>query len=244
MPAALRIFHDRTEAGEELAAVLRQRPRPRALVLGIPRGGAEVAYRIAEALHAEFSLLVVRKLPYPDNPECGFGAIAEDGATYFVPGADQGLPRELVARIVREQGDEVRRRMAALREGLPLPPLQGRPVILVDDGVAMGSTTQAAVLCCRNLGAARVTVAAPVASRHACAALQSVADEVVILSLPPSFHAVAEAYRDWYDVPDEEVRAIMHQAAQARLLAACAADPPVSSIVPKTSCTALGRWRG
>jgi putative phosphoribosyl transferase len=206
------VFRDREEAGKQLGTALSRYKRTGSLVLGIPRGGAEVAWQVALALASEFSILVVRKLPFPDNPESGFGAIAEDGTVYLHPVAHRDVPRGLVERIVREQREEVLRRVRILRANRPLPDLRGRHVILVDDGIAMGSTTRAAVECCRNLGARRVIVAAPVASPHAIAALREVADEVVVLLAPPFFRAVAEIYAHWYDVPDTEVVAILEKA--------------------------------
>lgn len=212
-------FRNRTDARSRLAEALDPYRGSGALVLGIPRGGAEVAYIAARALLLKFTILVVRKLPFPDNPEAGFGAVAEDGTVYLVPGASHGLPQDVVARIAREQRAEIVRRIDALRGGRSLPDIRGRHVILVDDGIAMGSTTQAALWCCRNRGAGTITVAAPVASPAARRSLDASADETVVLSSPPSFRAVAEAYETWYDVPDREVVAIMSEAQASGILA-------------------------
>jgi len=213
------MFENRTDAGRQLGAALSQHQGSQPLVLAIPRGGVEVAYQVAIGLAADLSLVVVRKLPFPDNPEAGFGALAEDGSLYFLPGANQRLPPSVILGIVQEQQAEVARRVEVLRGGDPLPELRRRHVILVDDGIAMGSTTQAAVKCCRSLGASRVTVAAPVASPGARTSLEASADEVVVLLCPSFFRAVAEFYRDWYDVPDQEVIGIMADARQSGLLA-------------------------
>jgi predicted phosphoribosyltransferase len=199
------MFDDRDDAGRQLGVALQRHAGRDCLVIGIPRGGVTVGLRVAEALAAKFTLLVVRKLPFPDNPESGFGAIAEDGTIFLMPGAANGMEEDEINRIIAHQQAEVKRRIKALREGQPLPDLRGRQVILVDDGIAMGSTTMAATLCCRHLGAARVTVAAPVASFAARHLLAPAADEVVVLLAPPAFHAVAQFYRHWYDVPDREV---------------------------------------
>jgi putative phosphoribosyl transferase len=213
------MFSDRADAGRQLGAALKKYKGADSLVLGIPRGGVEVAYYVAGALAVQLSIIVVRKLPYPDSPEAGFGAVAEDGSLYFVPGADRTLAQSLIDSIVQRQCQEVARRIEALRNGHPLPDLRNRHIIVVDDGIAMGSTTQAAVRCCRNRGANRVSVAAPAASPHACAELAGVADEIVTLLSPPWFRAVADFYQNWYDVSDNEVVDIMKAAEKSGLLA-------------------------
>ena len=219
------MFRDRSDAGERLGAALIRHKGTRSLVLGIPRGGVAIAYEVARAIASTFSILVVRKLPFPDNPEAGFGAVAEDGALYLIPGAGEEIPQSLVDLTIRQQQVEVIRRVKTLRGGQPLPDLRSRPVILVDDGIAMGSTMQAAVMCCRHLGASRVTVASPVASPSARAELSASADELVVLFTPSFFRAVAEFYEQWYDVPDGEVADIMSDAAAAGLLATPAPRP-------------------
>ncbi|MFO7871455.1 MAG: phosphoribosyltransferase family protein [Kiritimatiellia bacterium] len=211
------LFNDRTDAGSALAGQLRSHAEKSSLVLGIPRGGVEVGYRVAKDLDLQFSIIMVRKLPFPDNPEAGFGAIAEDGSVYMHPLA--GVPKSTADGVAREQRAEVSRRISALRQGRSLPDLKDRHVILVDDGIAMGSTTQAALMCCRGNKAARVTVAAPVASPDARAALEETADDVVVVLKPSFFRAVADYYRHWYDVPDAEVIDIMSEADSAGLLA-------------------------
>ncbi len=211
-------FKDRSDAGHQVGLALKAYGDKGPLVLGIPRGGVEVAYQAARLCNADFSILIVRKLPFPDNPEAGFGALAEDGSLYLIPDAERAIPRSVVENIVQAQRTEVRRRVEVLREGRKLPSLAGRNVVLVDDGIAMGSTTQAAVLCCRNLHAAHITVAAPVASPRAVDALYPVADRVIALHAPDAFRAVAAFYQNWYDVPDDEVIRILRMAEQEALL--------------------------
>lgn len=212
------MFTDRRDAGTQLGEALRETRGDRTpLVLGIPRGGVEVAYHVARILGGTLSLLVVRKLPFPDNPEAGFGAVAEGGRMYLVPDYSAGIRQALMNRIIEEQKAEVARRVETLRNGDPLPALDGRDVLLVDDGIAMGSTTQAAVLCCRQKGARHVAVAAPVASPAARTGLEAAADEVYTLLTPPFFRAVAAFYRNWYDVSDEEVADIVGQAREEGL---------------------------
>ncbi len=206
------MFEDRKDAGEKLGAALEAYRGKDAVVLAIPRGGVEVGFYVAEYLQLPLSVVVVRKLPFPDNPEAGFGAIAEDGSVYFIKRYASELPHIMIKSIVEQQKKEVKRRIEVFRGEKPLPQISGRTVIIVDDGIAMGSTTQAAVLMCRNKNAGTIVVASPVASPSAARELERTADEVVILERPAIFFAVAEFYRNWYDVPDQEVLGFIEKA--------------------------------
>lgn len=199
------MFKDRKDAGRKLAVALQKYQNTDALVLAIPRGGVELGCEIAKALHCEFSMLICRKLPYPHDPESGFGAIAEDGSLYINSLAASYVPQSDIERIIDEQAREIQRRIMTLRNGQPLPPIKGRTVILVDDGIAMGSTMHAAVSLCKKQGAAKIIVAVPVAGREAIQAFSALADEIVVLESPRDFHAVAQVYENWYDVSDAEV---------------------------------------
>lgn len=199
------MFKDRKDAGQKLAVALEPYAGCEGIVLGIPRGGVEVGHYVAEHLNLPLSMAVVRKLPFPGNPEAGFGAVAEDGSVYLQPWEADMIPPDIYKRILKEQTQEMLRRIQVLREGKPLPPITDKIVILVDDGIAMGSTMQAAVLLCRNQKAAKVIAASPVASPSAVQMLQKQVDEAVILETPRYFQAVAQFYQHWYDVPDEEV---------------------------------------
>jgi putative phosphoribosyl transferase len=203
------MFDDRRDAGKQLAGALADYKGKNVVVLAIPRGGVEVGYPVAKALGADFSLVVVRKLPFPDNPEAGFGAIAEDGSTVILEYARYGLLRDTVERVIDFQREEIRRRIKVLRGGEPLPDLAGKTVILIDDGIAMGSTMRAAIKLCRNQAAGRVVVAVPVTGERAAREIGDLVDEIVILEKPPFFRAVAQVYRNWYDVSDREVLQIM-----------------------------------
>lgn len=207
--ASTQMFDDRRDAGQQLARRLTHHHDSSAIVLAIPCGGVEIGYQVATTLGVDFDLIVVRKLPMPGNPEAGFGAIAEDGSTVMVPGAEEQFGPDAVQRVSREQRQEIRRRIRELRNGNPLPDVEGRRVILTDDGVAMGSTMRASIACCRNRGAGAVTVAVPVAGPRVVPALQEEADGVVAVTSPPGFRAVAQVYRRWRDVTDEEVLEIM-----------------------------------
>ena len=199
------MFENRNDAGEKLARALEKYRDEEALVLAIPKGGVEVGYKVAKFLNSDFSIIISRKLPYPDNPEAGFGAMAEDGSTFIIDYAAHGLSSDTITRIIKEQNQEIKRRITTLRGGKPLPEIAGRTIILVDDGIAMGSTMQAAISLCKNKKAKRIVVASPVAGRSTTAELAEIVDEVVILEKPVFFRAVAQVYANWYDVSDEEV---------------------------------------
>ncbi len=209
------IYRDRKDAGRHLAQALLHYREEHPVVLAIPRGGAELGFEVARALDADFDLLIARKLPFPDNPESGFGAIAEDGSLYIIEEAARYLGEGTIRRIIGQQ-QEIVRRIRRLRGGRELIPIEGRTVILVDDGIAMGSTMHAAIAYCKRHGAKKIVVAAPVTSFRVKAQLERIVDDVVILQTPPDFHAVASVYANWYDVSDEEVLAIMQEWAQYR----------------------------
>ncbi|MCL5036077.1 MAG: phosphoribosyltransferase [Chloroflexi bacterium] len=203
------MFDSREYAGKRLGEALSKYKNKNVLVLALARGGVEVGYEVAQHLDADLAVLIVRKLPFPDNPESGFGAIAEDGSTYINENAARFVPPEVMRSIVQEQVDEINRRITSLRNGKPLPDMTGRTVILVDDGIAMGSTMMASIKLCRNKKAGKVIVAVPVAGRDTAKQIKKLVDELVVLDTPDYFHAVAQVYRDWYDVPDMEVRSVM-----------------------------------
>ena len=206
------MFKDRKDAGTKLGEALVEYSGADTMVLAIPRGGVEIGFEVAKALGAPLSLIIARKLPFPDNPESGFGAVAEDGSTWFVPNFKSVLAQDVVEEIISGQIAEIRRRVDILRAGMDLPAMTDRTVILVDDGIAMGSTMRASVKCCRSQGAGKVVVAAPVTGRDTARDMDSIADDAVILKIPPIFRAVAQVYQNWYDVPDSEVLKIMQYA--------------------------------
>ncbi|MBD3379005.1 MAG: phosphoribosyltransferase [Candidatus Omnitrophica bacterium] len=205
------MFEDRKDAGTRLGQALAEYKGTGALVLAIPRGGVEVGYYVARELEAEFSVIITRKLPFPDQPEAGFGAIAEDGSVFIMEGALKWVDPDSVERITRRQKEEIARRKEVFRGGEDIPPLEGRHIILVDDGIAMGSTVRASLLMLRNCGAGRVTVASPVAGPSVASYVNEIADELVVLEKPHDFSAVAQVYRNWHDVTDEEASAFLEQ---------------------------------
>lgn len=203
------MFEDRKDAGEKLAKALERYRNKKALVLAIPKGGVEVAYYVAKYLNADFSLLISRKLPFPDNPESGFGAIAEDGSVFINKEAAQWLSKEEIEKIKKGQTQEIKRRIKILRGDRPLPEISGRTIILIDDGLAMGSTMRAAIELCKNKKAKKIIVAVPVSSKEVKQEISKLVDEIIVLETPDFFQAVAQVYKNWYDVSDEEVINIM-----------------------------------
>lgn len=203
------MFKDRKDAGRKLATALMRYKEKDAVVLAIPRGGVEVGCEVAKALKVPFSVLVTRKLPFPDEPETGFGAIAEDGSIVLLEGAASWLPEDTIERIKKEQICEIKRRVAVLRSGQPPPDIGKKTVMLVDDGLATGSTMLAAIGYCRNKKAAKIIVAVPIAGEEAARLVDEAADMVIILEKPAYFRAVSQGYENWYDMPDEETANIL-----------------------------------
>lgn len=207
-----RVFRDRRHAGESLAGMLEALRGSDAIVLAIPAGGVPVAAEIARRLALPLDLAVVSKALLPWTTEAGFGAVAFDGSAWIDEEAVRafGLSRADVARSVAAAREKVTRRVARLRGVKPMPALADRAAILVDDGIAAGSTMRAAIEALRKLGAKRVAVAVPTALDRSARTIASLADEVFVANLRhgASF-AVADAYEEWYDVSEEEVAALI-----------------------------------
>ncbi len=199
------MFLDRKDAGEKLAKALHNYKNQDVIIFAIPKGGVEVAYEVSKYLNAQLSLLISRKLPLPSNPEAGFGAIAEDGSIFIFNDTYSRLSEEIVKKIVIEQKKEIERRIKVLRDGNPLPNIANRTVILVDDGLAMGSTMRVAIKLCKNKEARKIIVAVPVAGSRVAEEIARLVDEIVVLEKPEFFQAVAQVYINWYDVKDSEV---------------------------------------
>lgn len=206
-------FADRGEAGAALARALapQHTPDTGTVVLALPRGGVPVAVPVAEALGAPLDLLMVRKLGHPARPEFAVGAIADIGGQ-VVTVDDRAAHRTAVSdadfdAVHRAELAELYRREKAYRRGRTARPVAGTHVIVVDDGLATGSTTAAAVAALRSRAPARITVAVPVGSAEAVARLERVADAVVCLRTPEPFYGVGQGYRDFAPVTDDAVRA-------------------------------------
>jgi len=205
------IFRDRLDAGERLAAALqRYRDAPGTVVLGIPRGGVVVARAIAVALHLPLGICPVRKLGAPENPELAIGGVDDQGVVVL----DHKLSRHLgladddLLDAATRQREELQQWLAALGSNV-VPPLEGRTVILTDDGVATGYTAQAGLESVRRRGAQRVVLAVPVAPPDTAAGLASQVDELVCLVTPEPFYAVGNFFEEWPQVTDDEVQALL-----------------------------------
>ena len=207
------VFHDRRDAGRQLGRALRDYERANPLVLGLPRVGVPVADEVAIALHAPLDVVIVRKLGSPMNPECGFGAVGEGGALVTDEGArrEVGVGDEEYRRIIGRERAEIERRIALYRENRPMLDVTGRTVIVVDDGLATGSTASAAISVLRHLGARRIVLAGPTGSAQAVELLRSRADEVLCLQTPEWFRAVGAQYEDFAQTTDHEVIEILRQ---------------------------------
>lgn len=203
------MFKDRKEAGNKLALKLDKYKNQNVLVLAIPRGGVEIGFEVAVYLNSDFDILVSRKLPIPYNPEAGFGAIAEDGSTYINKDASLWVQKNEIERIKKEQINEIKRRIEVLRGGRPLTAVESRVVILIDDGLAMGSTMRASIQYCRNKNAKKIIVAVPVSGEDVFYEIKQLVDEAHVLEMPYNFMAVAQAYLNWYDITDEDVIELM-----------------------------------
>jgi putative phosphoribosyl transferase len=204
-----RVFADRQEAGIEVGKMLERKYKNRnVLILGIPSGGVAVAYEIAGLLHGDLSVIITKKLPYPLNEELAIGAAAEDGSVYLTSYA-RSINEELVRAILKNQLREIQSRVQRFRGGKSLPDMKNRIVIIVDDGIATGSTIIPAIKLCKRRHAAMVIVAAPVCGHDRIAAIDSLADEVVVPEQPEIFFAVEQAYDDFHQFSDEEVTRLL-----------------------------------
>ena len=200
------LFVDRREAGRRLAAELEDLRGDEVVILGIPRGGVEIAAEVADALGAPLDVVIPRKVGAPGNPELGLGAVAE-GLEVLDERLVRmlGVPDDYLRREIAEQQEEIERRQAAYRSGRAPVDLEGKVAVVVDDGVATGGTAAAALRWAGKRGARRVILAVPVAPREAVHRLSGEADEVRTLETPEPFYAVGQWYVDFPQVSDERV---------------------------------------
>jgi predicted phosphoribosyltransferase len=205
-------FHDRIDAGRRLAEQLDRFARqPDVVVLGLPRGGIPVAKEVAARLGVPLDVFLVRKLGVPGHSELAMGAIAEGGVEVLSRDLihQLGIPDALVERVAARERLELERRDALYRGNRGAVPVRDRTVILVDDGLATGSTMQAAILALRQRAPKRIIVAVPVGAQETCQALAQSADEVVCVATPEPFNAVGLWYDDFSQTTDEEVRRLL-----------------------------------
>ena len=209
-------FRDRKDAGQKLAAQLVQfRNNPNVVVLGLPRGGVPVAAEAARALAAPLDVFVVRKLGVPQHEELAFGAIASGGVRVLDAAIveELAIPDTALDAVIEREIKELDRRELVYRRAMPALDVKDRIVILVDDGIATGSSMRAGLEALRKLGPAKIVVAVPVASPHAIRELSKLAGEIVCLSAPEDFTAVGQWYADFQSTTDEEVTAALESAA-------------------------------
>src|SRR5271157_500833 len=209
------VFADRDDAGRRLAARLGYLRGEPVVVLGLPRGGVPVAFQVAQALGAPLDVIVVRKLGVPFQPELGMGAVGEDGVRVINPEVvhASGVSEDELAAVQAREQAAVQARAARYRVRRPREPLNGRVAVVVDDGIATGSTARAACQVVRAHGASRVILAVPVAPRSSLALLAETADELVCLATPEPFFAVGQFYRNFSQTSDEEVVELLERAA-------------------------------
>jgi putative phosphoribosyl transferase len=210
----LYVFEDRAEAGRLLAGRLREYERSDGLVFGIPSGGVPVASQISDALGLPMDILIVRKIQVPGNPEAGFGAVGPGGEVIFNERllSYLGLTEDQVRSQVDKTLANIEKRNILFRSGKPYPPLTYKTVIVADDGLASGYTMLAAVRFIRKKAPEKIVVAVPTGSRATIDLVLPEADKIVCLNARKSFpFAVADAYRNWYDLSEEEVLGILRK---------------------------------
>lgn len=208
-------FADRSEAGRQLAERLsRYEGKPEVLVLGLPRGGLPVAYEVASALKQPLDLFLVRKLGVPSEPELAMGAIASGSVRILNREVVEALhiPEEMIREVTQAEEQELARRERLYRDDLPAPALTGKTVILVDDGIATGSTVRSAVSAIKKQGPDRLIIAAPTVAASTFRELQGEVDEVVAVIVPESFYAVGQWYVNFSQTTDEEVKELLARA--------------------------------
>jgi predicted phosphoribosyltransferase len=209
------IFEDRTEAGDVLAKHLSHLAhRSDTLVLGLPRGGVPVAYEVARELGAPLDIFLVRKLGVPGQEELALGALASGNVRVLNDAVvrELGIPEETIEAITRREQLELQRREHEYRGHRPPLDVRGKIVILIDDGLATGSTMRAAAQALRQMGPARIVVAVPIASAVTCNRIRSEADEVICVNTPEDFFAVGQWYRHFEQTTDGEVRDLLERA--------------------------------
>jgi putative phosphoribosyl transferase len=209
-------FLDRADAGRRLAAALRHHARTRnLLVLALPRGGVPVAYEVARALEAPLDLMLVRKLGVPGQEELAMGAIASGGIRVISEDVVRALdiPEREIAAVAANEQHELDRRERAYRVTRPRADVRGKAIILVDDGLATGSTMRAAIAALRAQQIERLIVAVPVAASESCAELRGEIDEMVCVHTADPFLSVGHAYQDFSQMSDEEVRELLRRSA-------------------------------
>lgn len=212
-------FSDRVDAGKRLALALSKLTFRKGIVLAIPRGGVVVGYEIANVLNLPLDVIIPRKIGAPGNPELAIGAMTEDGTTILDAElvSHISVSKEYIADEGERQKREIERRLKVYRPDTPYPNLKGLDVIIVDDGIATGSTMKAALASVKNRGAASVTVAVPVGPPSTIRELKTQADNVVCLFTPEFFQAIGQFYEDFSQTSDQEVIQLLRMNHQDRV---------------------------
>lgn len=208
------VFRDRSDAGHALASLLdHYRGRSDTLVLALPRGGVPVAHEVAQSIKAPMDVFTVRKLGVPGHEELAMGAIASGGVKVVNSEVVRlsGVDEATIDRVAEREVAELRRRERAYRDDRPPPELAGRTVLVVDDGLATGSTMRAAVKAVRSLGPERIVVGVPTGPASACRELGTMVDEMVCAANPEPFDAVGRSYREFAQTSDDEVRELLEK---------------------------------
>jgi putative phosphoribosyl transferase len=211
------VFRDRAEAGRALAKLLTgYEDQKNVLVLGVPRGGVPVAFEVAAKLHAPLDVFIVRKLGVPGREELAFGAIASGGIRFLDTEIVEavGISEQIIEKITAAETQELERRERAYREWRSPLTVEGQTVILVDDGIATGSSMQVAMTALRERKASRLVVAVPVAPASTCRRLRSQVDDLICVQMPKSFYAIGEFYEDFSQVSDQEVTDLLRRDTQ------------------------------
>ena len=209
------MFKDRSEAGAQLSLLLKEyKNKEGVLVLALPRGGVVTGYGIAHYLNAPLNVIIVRKIGFPGQPELGIGAVSETGTVVLNPSiiSTYGVPNDYIIREISRQKEEISRRAKLYRKGKELPSLEGKTIILVDDGTATGATVKAAINTLKEEKLARLIVALPVSPPDVADELEQMVDEFVCIETPIDVMAVGSHYHDFTQVSDEQVVELLQKA--------------------------------
>jgi putative phosphoribosyl transferase len=200
-------FADRVDAGKRLASELDSFAGKNAIILAIPRGGVVVGYEIAKALNLQLDVIIPHKIGAPNNPELAIGAMTEDGTIVLDDNLVSflGVPKDYIKEESEKQKNEIKRRLKIYRENAPYPNLKGKDIIIVDDGIATGSTMKAALASVKKKGAKTVNIAVPVGPPSTIKELKKQADKVICPYTPEYFQAIGQFYVDFNQTTDEEV---------------------------------------
>lgn len=211
------MFTDRRDAGVQLASRLKEyKDRTGVLALALPRGGVATGYEIAHYLNVPLDIVIVRKIGFPGQPELGIGAVSETGTVVLNESiiSTYGVPKDYIEREISKQKKEISRRVELYRKGKRLPSLEGKTIILVDDGVATGATMKAAITTLREEKLKKLIVALPVAPAGMADEIEQMADTFICIETPFDFMAVGAYYHDFTQVSDEEVVDLLERSAK------------------------------